>query len=346
MSRLRCFPESRRAFTLVELLVVITIIGILIALLLPAVQAAREAARRAQCTNQMKQMGLGCLQHEQIHGFLPTGGWGYYWSGDPDWGFDRRQPGGWLFNILPYIEQQELHDMGLNNDNNNTNDGRMQTATTPLAVYMCPTRARGLIVFPFCHSNYSYNLKAQPSTITTPVARADYAASLGELPGPGTINVFPGSLADGHNDASWTPKRWYDAGCHAQGVIYTNSMCRFCDITDGSAYTFLCGEKYVDTDNYATGLNWGDDQCWDLGTDWDVNRPVTTNPNAGCTPMEDCPGYAAATNFGSAHPVSFNMAMCDGSVHAVAYSVSLDTMVRLGDRADGVPVNEKDLQGD
>jgi len=64
----------KRGFTLVELLVVITIIGILIALLLPAVQAAREAARRLQCTNNEKQLALGCLGHESATGRFPTGG--------------------------------------------------------------------------------------------------------------------------------------------------------------------------------------------------------------------------------------------------------------------------------
>ena len=103
--------RAKRAFTLVEPLVVITIIGILIGLLLPAVQAAREAARQLQCRNNLKQLALAALDHEHVNHWLPTGGWGSTWVGDPDAGFGTLQPAGFFYNVLPYMEQQALHDL-------------------------------------------------------------------------------------------------------------------------------------------------------------------------------------------------------------------------------------------
>ena len=101
--------KSVRGFTLVELLVVIAIIGILISLLLPAVQAAREAARRAQCVNNLKQLALGCLNCESAIKALPASGWIGICLGHPDAGVGMQQPGGWLFNIMPYIEESTLY---------------------------------------------------------------------------------------------------------------------------------------------------------------------------------------------------------------------------------------------
>src|SRR6476620_9751486 len=93
-------------FTLVELLVVIAIIGILVALLLPAIQAAREAARRAQCKNHLRQIGIACLNFENSNKIFPAGGWGFLWMGDPDSGMGRHQPGGWIYQVCPYLEEQ------------------------------------------------------------------------------------------------------------------------------------------------------------------------------------------------------------------------------------------------
>src|SRR3954453_8837159 len=87
--------RRERGFTLIELLVVIAITAVLLALLLPAAQAAREAARRAQCVNNLKQIGLGVLNYESANGSFPPGEKGCCW-------------GTWGVFILPFIEQQAL----------------------------------------------------------------------------------------------------------------------------------------------------------------------------------------------------------------------------------------------
>ncbi len=172
--------QRSSAFTLVELLVVITIIGILIALLLPAVQAAREAARQTQCRNNLKQLALACLNHEQIQGFFPTGGWGTLWDGDPDRGFSVQQMGPWTYNILPYLEQQAIHDVGAGQDFNTKKTIFMQRETLPLAMFCCPTRRKvGLTPMTTVSQSAPAQNMNQPPAIT----RSDYAINAGDTVG-------------------------------------------------------------------------------------------------------------------------------------------------------------------
>ncbi|HEV3024425.1 MAG TPA: DUF1559 domain-containing protein, partial [Pirellulales bacterium] len=96
----------RTAFTLVELLVVIAIIGILIALLLPAVQAAREAARRAQCTNNMKQLGIALHNYHDIYSRFPIN----YVVDESQWANPNNR-GGPIVRLLPYMEFKAPYDL-------------------------------------------------------------------------------------------------------------------------------------------------------------------------------------------------------------------------------------------
>src|SRR5439155_16523915 len=105
--------ETRRSgFTLIELLVVIAIIAILIGLLVPAVQQVRESANRTQCINNLKQMGVGFHNCHDTFKIFPGGGWGWDWVGDPDRGVGRSQPGGWVYQLLPFVDQAPLRNLG------------------------------------------------------------------------------------------------------------------------------------------------------------------------------------------------------------------------------------------
>ena len=259
-----CVPTrsvgTRCGFTLVELLVVITIIGILIALLLPAVQAAREAARRMQCANNLKQIGLACLQHEQINRFLPTGGWGWCWAGEPTRGFDKQQPGGWLYNILPYMELQTLHDLG----NDQGIDGSQQRpavqhrVSTPVATFICPTR-RKAAAYPYYQGygtdpvNPRHILTATSNPCPRWEVRNDYVASGGDTSYSGNVDPnVPQSLSAGdiRSRYGWSIL----PGIYTTGVVYVRSMVKMVDIKDGTGKTYLAGEKYLNSDHDEDGM--------------------------------------------------------------------------------------------
>lgn len=317
--------RARAGFTLVELLVVIAIIGVLVALLLPAVQAAREAARRIQCRNHLKQFGVGLLVHESTHARFPSGGWGFLWVGDPDRGFDRNQPGGWVYNLLPYIDQFNLHQLGAHQAPEQKRRSARIMAASPPPLFYCPSR-REARNYPTYFDFYNIEVPNSPFN----VARIDYAINAGDSAATYEAGPGPPSLEEGD-----VPGRsWPNFGPVSTGLIYVRSEISLADVHDGTSNTYFVGEKYLDPEHYEDGRAGYQDQCALIGDDYDINAWTALEDR----PRRDTPGLDQWRLFGSAHASSFHIALCDGSVQDVSYDVDPETHRRLGNRRDGLAI--------
>lgn len=331
MSTNRCGSRQPGAFTLVELLVVIAIIGILIAMLLPAIQSARESARRSECKNNLKQMGLAAQNHIDAQKSFPTGGWGWHWPGDPDRGYRNDQPGGWMYNILPWIEEGQLRNNGKGLTGTAKQDAIRDVISTPIKFYFCPSR-RTVQTVQFTHGT-NYELATRP----TQVARNDYAASGGSidagnnpagpgLPQPATYNYYKSG------------NTYYSKS----GITHASSACKIRQITDGLSKTLLYGEKFQDMDTVDTS-DANNDQGWNLGWDWDIARWTAAPPQADVS-LSKYPITNSGHLFGAIHVSGCMFVMADGSVHTVAYEVATNVFAYLGDRDDGKTVPSDALQ--
>ncbi|NLF06567.1 MAG: DUF1559 domain-containing protein [Pirellulaceae bacterium] len=339
----------------------ITIIGILIALLLPAVQAAREAARQTQCKNHLKQLALGCITHENQTGRFPTNGWGFQWTGDADRGTDWRQPGGWIFNVLPFIEQQTLHEMGAGMSDAQKNEYNLQRMGVPLQTLNCPSR-RPAIVYPWNSSMSGGSVVFKPVNVTsTPglISRSDYAGNGGtyfttcgrpyapKWRSAGNNDSGPASFTEVENPpgnmTSQAKATFADTARYATGVFYSGSMTTMADIQDGTAHTYLIGEKFVNPESYESGTNQGDNEAALIGDNPDITRYAAVYGDTPLAPLQDQEGYWGCYEFGSAHANGFHMAMCDGSVHLITYAIAPNVHFNLAHRKDGNIIDGKNL---
>ena len=329
----RARTKSAGGFTLVELLVVIAIIGILVALLLPAVQAAREAARRAQCVNQLKQIGLGCLLHNDTHGYLPSGGWGRWYTADPNRGYGPGQPGSWQYNILEYVEEGALRELG---NGNSLSSPEFQQASVALhesspGLFYCPTRRA---VRAYGHSWGAMREQSWIASRVIAVTKSDYAANSGDsLQHSGDNLNVPSDYSDADSGFQWSNTNDDSTSAYQTGVMYYRSKVKLAQITDGTSNTYLVGEKYLDPDRYeyngtAASRTFGDNQSAWVGYEWDNHR-VAWNPNPlfrlpqdRYQPEADRPGKDNYFNFGSAHSGGYNSSRCDGSVSFISYDIS------------------------
>jgi prepilin-type N-terminal cleavage/methylation domain-containing protein/prepilin-type processing-associated H-X9-DG protein len=321
---------GRLAFTLIELLVVIAIIAILIALLVPAVQKVREASDRAACQNNLKQLALSMHNNMDVNKAFPSGGWGWSWIGVPSRGTGPDQPGGWLYNVLPYVEGGAARRLGEGKNAAAMVPDMLELLSLPMPILNCPTRRSGG-PWPWSSgANPYFTADAAGNVATVPVAagflmaRGDYAACAGDQ-NADEVTLGP-KLKDpanigGANAPSLTPPNW-------TGVVYQYSKVRIADILRGTSNTFLLGERYINPANYFTGKDGGDNEAMYVGCDNDNLRDTFD------LPMQDKLGTADTFRFGSAHSGGLNMVLCDGSVRFIQYEISLAVWKPLGNRRD------------
>ena len=212
----------------------------------------------------------------------------------------------WTYNILPYIEQQALHDLGAGQSAAGKMAAFAKREQAALPVFYCPSR-RPAATYPNPYNTCNAN--------NVPMAaRTDYAANAGT-----NENIWWGARGSGDPSFADAPGFYFPEPTAADGVMYTLSLVTNANITNGASNTYLLGEKYLNSDHWLDGLEGTDNNPLYAGFDWDWERWSSQGP------IQDRPGLSDYVSFGSVHFAGLNMAMCDGSVRRISYSIDLAT---------------------
>ena len=290
----------RRAFTLIELLVVIAIIAVLIGLLVPAVLKVREASARAQCQNNLKQIGIAFQNHLNLLGFFPSGGTGPGAARTFD-GVEpaiyNKQAWGWTYQILPYMEQDNLWRVQAGQD--------ALIISTPVKAYYCPTRGRTPVVQNIAVTDYAGNggTFGTWSSLTAPANSLD-----GPLTPTGGTPIKMANITDGSQNTllvaeKWLYFEWYN------------------DRTSG-------GGSCIDNEGWCNGWD-NDGICFSSTQSYSAPMGIVV-------PLSDMNlAWSCGLVFGAAHSTGFAAVFCDGSVHFITYTIDPMTWKNLCSINDG-----------
>jgi prepilin-type N-terminal cleavage/methylation domain-containing protein/prepilin-type processing-associated H-X9-DG protein len=322
---------DRGAFTLVELLVVIAIIGVLVALLLPAIQAAREAARRAQCQNNLRQVGLAVQNYHDGRNELP-----------PQRVADHQQT--WLGLILDYMEQSQVKRLW-DPSRGCFYDQRVETRTAVVDAYYCPSMTHESRLVGAEPDNVHGHPGKDPATLQPwSGSISDYRAVAGStctvfdpvtsapviFTGQGTLHLVDGPIPQCNANAA-AGKVTY-GGTGNRGVMKFKAETSLKNITDGTSLTLLGGEVgrgvsesgHAFNGDHLPGLLIGEEAPFCLRCD------LPPHPNPAAPPN---PNYGDV-GFGGNHPGVVNFVMCDGSVQSISKETDLAVLDRMATRAN------------
>jgi prepilin-type N-terminal cleavage/methylation domain-containing protein/prepilin-type processing-associated H-X9-DG protein len=324
---------NKRGFTLVELLVVIAIIGILVALLLPAVQAAREAARRAQCTNNEKNLALAMLEYENAAKLFPAGRLGCDPNGTTDCAaVTKKDKNGQTFGqagasafamVLPHLEEQALYDL---------------LHVKDIAIWF-----PGVGYQWWSDTDVKKGLAIQPTVFRCPSdgempSVADYKNEITDT----TVNVAPGSY--GLCSGTLGPPNSSNMKYANTGIFFYLKQFKIKNVTDGLSKTIFIGET-IDGHLARSSNIWSNGNRCNLlrTTDYPLNTPyfltpppsdwLDNNGTNGCTRCASCA-------FASKHSGGANFTFGDGHVSFFSESIALDVYQWLSTRAGSETTSE------